>query len=119
MKDLFYYIYYRVSKFYEDWGESNGYIGGRVVTFMSIGSIVLSIMIPVLHYLFNEKINTDIAWIVVIITSILSFFLSQKRYKELAEKYKDEKNSRLKGWLVFVYIIGSIILYFVSLALWG
>ncbi len=55
MKDLFYYVFYRASKFYEDWGEKNGHIAGGVVVFMSIGSIVLSIMIFVLYHLFNEK----------------------------------------------------------------
>ena len=35
--------------------------------------------------------------------------------KAWAEKYKDEKNSQLKGWLVFAYVIGSVVLYFVSL----
>ena len=117
MKNLFYYIFYRASKFYEGWGEKNGHIAGGVVVFMSIGSIVLSIMIFVLYHLFNEKISTNIIWIMIIITSILSFFLNRKKYEELAEKYKDEKNSQLKGWLVFAYVIGSVVLYFVSMLL--
>ena len=29
--------------------------------------------------------------------------------------YRAEKNSQLKGWLVFAYVIGSLVLYFVSL----
>ena len=119
MKDLFYYIYFRVSKFYENWGESNGYIGGGVVTFMSIGSIILSIMIFVLYYLFNEKINTNIIWIIIVITCFFSLFLNRKKYEELVEKYKDEKNSKMKGWLVFFYVAGSVILFFVSMLLCG
>lgn len=119
MKDLFYYVFYRASKFYEIWGEKNGYISGRAVVFMSIGSIILSVMIFVLHHLFNEKINTDTIWIIIIITTILSFFLKRKKYEELAEKYKNEKNSKLKGWLVFLYLVGSVILYFVSMHVCG
>lgn len=120
MKDMFYYVFYRASKFYEDWGESNGYIGGGIVAVGSLGFIFLSIIIFVLHYLFNEKINTTIVWIILIITSILSFFiLNEKKYEKLAEKYKDEKNSKLKGRIVFAYIIGSVILYFVSMLLCG
>lgn len=119
MKNLFYYIYYRTSKFYENWGESNGHIGGGVVIFMSIGSIILSIIIFVMYCLFGMKINVNIIWAIIFITSILSFFLNKKKYEELVEKYKDERNSKLKGWLVFLYIIGSVTLFFVSLYLCG
>ena len=119
MKDLFYYLYYRTSMFYENWGESNGHIGGGIVTFMSIGSIVLSIVILVLHCLFNQKINTNIVWLTIIATGVLSLFLDEKKYKELSEKYKNEKNSKLKGWLVFSYVISSVILFFVSMLLCG
>lgn len=119
MKDLFYYVFYRASKFYENWGEKDGRIGGGVVVFMSIGSIILSVIIFVLHFLFDEKINTNIIWIVIVITSVLSLFLKKNKYKELDIKYKDEQNSRLKGWLVFSYVVCSVILFFVSMFLCG
>ena len=119
MKDLFYYVFYRASKFYEDWGERDGHIAGGVVVFMSIGSIVLSIMIFILHHLFNEKINTNIIWIIIFISSVLSLLLNNEKYEKIAKKYKDEKNSKLKGWLVFSYVVGSIILFFVSMLLCG
>ena len=119
MKNLFYYVFYRASKFYEDWGEKNGHIAGGVVVFMSIGSIVLSIMIFVLYHLFNEKISTHIIWIIIIITSILSLFLNRKKHEELVEKYKNEENSQLKGWFVFSYVVGSVILFFVSMLVCG
>jgi hypothetical protein len=38
---------------------------------------------------------------------------------KLNEKYKNEKNSKVKGWLVFVYLIGSVALFFISLILCG
>ena len=63
--------------FYENWGESSGQIGGGIVTFMSIGSIVLSIVILVLHCLFNQKINTNIVWLTIIATGVLSLFLDE------------------------------------------
>ena len=119
MKNLFYYIFYRASKFYEDWGEKNGYIGGSVVVTGSLCLIILSIIVVLLHYSFNEEINTNIIWVIVIIASILSLFFRKKKYEELAEKYKDEKNSRFKGWLVFFYAIGSVVLYIVSMLLCG
>ena len=42
-------------------------------------------------------------------------FTDQDKLKTFAEKYKDEKKSQLKGWLVIAYLIGSLVLYFVSL----
>ena len=81
--------------------------------------IILSIIVVLLHCSFNEEINTNIIWVIVIIASILSLFFRKKKYEELAEKYKDEKNSKLKGWLVFFYAIGSVVLYIVSMLLCG
>ncbi|HPX59614.1 MAG TPA: hypothetical protein PLL02_04195 [Bacteroidales bacterium] len=81
MKDLFYYVFYKASKFYENWGEKNGYIGGGIVATGSLCFIFLSITVFVLHYWFNKKINTNIVWIMVIIASILSLFLRKKNMK--------------------------------------
>ncbi|MDR1198828.1 MAG: hypothetical protein LBK94_07440 [Prevotellaceae bacterium] len=114
MIKFFEYCFYRTAKCYENWGEKDGHIAGGVVTFMSIGAIALSILIFGL-YLFGKKMNVNIVWVVVVITSILSFFLTKKKYAELAEKYKDEKNSKIKGWLVFSYVVGSVVLFFVSM----
>ena len=118
MKTLFNYLYYRISKFYESCGEKDGHIAGSVVVFASIGAIILSFLIFA-FYLFEKKINVNIVLAIVIITSFFSFFLKKEKLAELAEKYKNEKNSKLKGWLVFSYVIGSVVLFFVSLFLCG
>ncbi len=115
MKNFFLYVFYRVAKFYEDWGEKNGYIRGGVVTFTTIGAIVLSIITFVLFFFFDKELNNDIIWGVFIIVAILSFTLKEKKFKELQEKYKNETHKKLKGWLVFLYIIGTLFLYIVSL----
>ncbi|MEA4918877.1 hypothetical protein [Proteiniphilum sp.] len=119
MKTLFDYLYYRTSKFYEDWGEKNGYIAGSVVVTTSFGFIFLSLCIFA-FYLFDKKINLNIIWAVIISFCILSlFFINKRKFAELTKKYRDEKHCKLKGWLVFAYIIGSVALFFVSLALCG
>ena len=56
--------------------------------------------------------------IVICITSVL-IGDEEKKYKELAKKYKTEKNAKLKGWLIFAFIIGAFILYIVSLLTCG
>lgn len=54
MKSLFNYCYYRISKFYENWGEKNGHIGGSIVLFGCIGFNCLSLL-SFLFSLFNKK----------------------------------------------------------------
>ena len=119
MKTFFNYLYYRTSKFYEDWGESDGHIAGSVLASASIGFIILSFLVFVFN-LYNKKVSTNIIWVVIIITGIFSLFvINKKKFIALSEKYKDEKNSKLKGWLVFLYVIGSVALYFGTMLLCG
>lgn len=119
MRNFFYYVFYKSSKFYEDWGEKDGYILGRMVICGSISFQILSIIIFVLYYFLNEKINEDIIVGVITTGTIISSFIKEKKYKELVKRYKNEKNSILKGWLVFAYLISSIILYLISMILCG
>lgn len=116
MKDLFYYAFYRASKFYKSWGENNNYyISGKFSLFLAFASNIL-FLIGLFCYILGIRYSIQIVYLIWILLFVLSFFvLNENRYKELAEKYKDEKNSQLKGWLVFAYVIGSVVLYFVSL----
>ena len=117
MKDLFYYIFYRASKFYKSWGEnSNYYISGKFLLFLAICANILT-LIGLFCNILKIRYSIEVIYVVCILFSVLSFFiLNEKKYKELEEKYKNEKNTKIKGWLVITYIIGSIILYFISLA---
>ena len=116
MKDLSYYAFYRASKFYKSWGENNNYyISGKFSLFLAFASNIL-FLIGLFCYILGIRYSIQIVYLIWILLFVLSFFvLNENRYKELAEKYKDEKNSQLKGWLVFAYVIGSVVLYFVSL----
>ena len=116
MKDLFYYAFYRASKFYKSWGENNNYyISGKFSLFLAFASNIL-FLIGLFCYILGIRYSIQIVYLIWILLFVLSFFvLNENRYKELAAKYTDEKNSQLKGWLVFAYVIGSVVLYFVSL----
>ena len=116
MKDLFYYVFYRASKFYKSWGENNNYyISGKFSLFLAFASNIL-FLIGLFCYILGIRYSIQIVYLIWILLFVLSFFdLKENRNKELAEKYNDEKNSQLKGWLVFAYVIGSLVLYFVSL----
>ena len=43
------------------------------------------------------------------------FFGSMKLYNQLDQKYKNETNQVLKGWLVFAFVIGGFLSFFISL----
>ena len=58
------------------------------------------------HYLILCVIAI-IIFLYVINTCLL---LTEKKYKRLIEYYKDEKHKKLKGWGVFLYVVGSIFL---------
>ena len=104
MKDLFYYIFYRASKFYKSWGEnSNYYISGKFLLFLAICANILT-LIGLFCNILKIRYSIEVIYVVCILFSVLSFFIL------------NEKNNKIKGWLVIAYIIGSIILYFISLA---
>lgn len=54
-----------------------------------------------------------IAFILALAISIIVSVLYDKKYKILCKKYKKEKNRRLKGWLIIVYCICSILMFFI------
>ena len=127
MKTLYYYCYYKISKFYDELGQhlnwdgkaKDGHILGSLVLFGSFGFYFLSLLIFVLSF-FDEKIDADVVGGVLIVAVILSiFFINKKKYKELEEKYKDEKYRKLKGWLIFLYLICSLVLYIIAVVLWS
>jgi len=127
MKTLYYYLYYRFSKFYDEWDEiwdwsrtkKDGHISGSLILFGSFAFIFVSFLI-FLFFLFDKKIDAYSCVAIVVVFSVLSlFFINKKKYNELEERYKDEKHSKLKGWLVFLYFIGSIASFFISMSLCG
>lgn len=119
MKTFYYYCYYRFSKFFDkwdlNWGEKDGHISGSLILFAIIGFYVLT-MITICLHLMNEELTSELISIVLTCFCILSIpFIRKKKYKELEEYYKDEKHSKLKGWLVFLFAIGSVILFVISI----
>jgi hypothetical protein len=62
----------------------------------------------------NTKYNaTILVWSIVISLGIINSFilLTEKKYIKLTEKYKEEKNKKIKGWGVFLYVSVSILIY--------
>ena len=94
IKDLIYYMFYRVAKCYKYWDcgwrwtFDSYYMSGKVVDF-SIGFFVLSIIIFVLHYLFDKQL-TDIG--LVIIMSIVMLIVVCITSVLIGDEEKNIKN---------------------------
>jgi amino acid transporter len=115
MKTLLDYIYYRIAKAYRTLDGKDYYIYGSLVLFGTLGFIFLSLLAFV-FYLTQNKINAYVFGAIMGVFAITSFFFfNKKRYAKLEELYNDEKHSKLKGWLVFCYVIGSFLWFCVSI----
>jgi hypothetical protein len=111
MKTFLYYCFYRISKAYKFWDDVGFCIYGSFLTFFPLGSLFLSLLA-----LTGAELDKGIIYTVVGIVSVASIaFIDGNRYKMLEKKYKEEKHRKLKGWLVFLYVVGSLMVYVVSL----
>jgi Ca2+/Na+ antiporter len=124
MKTFFEYCFYRISKFYLDWGESRLYCSsGLIVVASVIVFYCLSLLIFAL-YLFDKELSFRnlqmlMGISVVIILIALFVFDLKTKYKQLQRHYKNEKHSKLKGWLIFLFAISSVASYFITMVLCG
>lgn len=126
IKKIFYYCYYRIAKGYRFWGDSSYLDWGYWVLMATFCLITLSIAVPIFH-IFDMEF-TKSAIILVVIPFILldiwtTFFLSEKRkiaiFKQLEKRYKNEPHKTLKGWLVALYAVGTLVLYNVMCAIFA
>src|SRR5574344_1242742 len=85
MKKIFCYVFYRASKFYKSWGESNNYyISGKFLLFLALCANVLT-LIGLFCLLLKIKYRIEVVYATWFVFCILSFFiLNEKKYEELA-----------------------------------
>ncbi len=115
MKTWFDYCYYRISKAYKFFDSKGYYISAGGVCAFTLAFIALA-LIKILFYFLKYDLTTPLIICVCIPFATLGIlYIDPMRYEKLCKKYKNEKYSKLKGWLVFLYVISSFILYFVSL----
>lgn len=116
MKELFLYTYYRIVRYYKKW---EGWIGwdpegmGMMALLASISYYTTSILVIILHFYKHEP-SRNILIMIWGGAAIVGMFLgSEKLYNELEQKYKNETNRILKGWLVSIFIMGSVLSLFI------
>lgn len=126
MKQLFDYCYYRIAKTYRAMDPNNYCDWGYWILFASFGFIILSMLTFLLHA-FDKELNLKIIYFIAILVFIVDAFFSicisdkakLAKFNRLEARYKNEGFRHLKGWLVFLYVIGSVASYFVTMILCG
>ncbi|MBR1513166.1 MAG: hypothetical protein IJ622_02610 [Bacteroidales bacterium] len=130
MKNLLLYMYFKIAKAYRDiFGieDAPGYLliqscfsWGLLVLVSAIWFYTLSLETIVL-WKFGFKINTQLIIVTALPFAFLYIFAERfigdlkLRYKELEKKHLNEKLSWLKGILVFLFIILSLVSFIMAL----
>ena len=118
IRDIFDYIYYRITLFYEllcDLLYATDYYQGFS---QALFSILITCNIMSVIKLFGVLTKIEFLYLFVIILLIICGILiwyikGDRRYKALKYKYRNEKWHRLKGYIVLTYVILSFVLFFV------
>jgi len=112
---FFYYCFYRISSAYKFWDKTGYYIAGNVITAGCFAGNVLALISLFLSFS-ERELTKSIILAVLLVSYVLNLFImSEKKYLQLSEQWKDEKYKKLKGWLIFSYILLSFVLFFVSM----
>ena len=115
---FFDYVFYRIAttKYYQKVDPKTPYIWAfGCVSFFQLGNILTIVDI----YQIFTKVrfdNASLVWSISIPLSIINVFFitTEKKYKWMVEHYKNEKNKIIKGWGVFLYMIGSVLAFAVT-----
>ena len=114
MRNVFYYVYYRIARFYLYWNDRSPFSAGMQILLGSLSLYVCSFIIIFCH---QKEVEPPIAPMFTF--TIISCFLgaiwgNTKLFAKLDIKYKKDSNRILKGWLIFIFILFSLILYLIS-----
>ena len=115
MKDLFLYLYYRTARFYKFFGEWEPESVGMIVCLVFTSFYIDAVIIFLCRQFEIELSYEYLGWIQGIFGTIGMFLGTKKLYAKLDEKYKDETNRKLKGWLVFMFVFGGLVASVISL----
>ena len=117
MKTLFYYCYYRIASFYRSCYDGYYLNWGFWILLDTFMCVAWAIAAPVFYILEIEYTNYHAIWVAmpfILLSFRTTFVISDeskmKKFKELEERYKNERHKKLKGWLIFLYSIGTLVL---------
>ena len=115
MKKLFDYCFYRIALFYKNRLPLEDYITqGHTVLISAIGFYTIALT-NVLLFLCGKQLTTEIVALIIIPFCIIVFFNniifpnSKQLFEEKKEEFKQEKCKWFKGFLVLLFVLGSVI----------
>lgn len=114
LKKIYEYYYYRISKFYKDMGSKAPCHQTSFLIFSAINLIVLSLVSVVLMIV---DVRWEDKWVYIISVIVIvsgTFTTNENKYKKLEDRYKNELHTTLKGWLIFLSLIGSTIVWMIT-----
>ncbi|MDR1198829.1 MAG: hypothetical protein LBK94_07445 [Prevotellaceae bacterium] len=115
MIKFFDYCFYRIAttKYFQKVDPKTPYIWAFGWTqFCELLNILT--FINIYHLFDNSRYDYEIVPILICIPlSIINVFilLTKKKYNKSIAYYKDEKHKKLKGWGIFLYVIGSMLAF--------
>lgn len=112
IKEIYEYYIYKIGRFYKEKlkAENPCYYAASIF-FLEVASVVLSILYIIFHLLDIEFKTSWIYLITAVIIMFGVFITDEEIYQTVADKYSNEKHSKLKGWLVFISLIGSFAIW--------
>lgn len=115
MKRLFNYCFYRIALFYKKHLPLEDYITqGHTILISALGFYFIA-LVNILLPLFRVGMSKELIIIIIIPFCVMIFFNnrifpnSKELFKEQQKKNKNEKAGWIKGLLVFLFLIGSIV----------
>lgn len=118
LNNSFFYIYYRVCKFYSKLTKEDYCSFASIAIMAAIGLLFSSasaLILPLLGFQISSSYLTGVSIICIILSLLIT---DEQKYLELKEHYKNEKYSSAKGWLVTGLIIGSLVCGFIFIRHW-
>lgn len=82
--------------------------------FSAINLIVLSLISIVLMIVDVQLEDNWVYLISIIVVLSGTFTTNENKYKKLEDRYKNESHTTLKGWLIFLSLIGSTIVWMIT-----
>ncbi len=103
--------------FYDGFGESVPYLRGQIYAPSSYACYFMAISLPIAEML-GVTISIELMLMFDVCCSLLGvLFLKKKLYVQLKKKYQHETHRKLKGWLVVLYMIGSVLSLVTAMAM--
>lgn len=123
MKKLFNYCFYRIALFYKNRLPLEDYITqGHTVLISAIGFYTIALT-NVLLFFCGKQLTKGIVAIIIIPFCIIVLFNntifpnSKQLFEEKKEEFKQEKYKWFKGFLVLLFVLGSVISMFLVIYL--